>query len=63
MGKLGPVLMDGAMQDGWVIVERYDRMWSTGEGKGKRLQYSFLESPMNSMKRKKDRKMKDEVPR
>ena len=38
-------------------------MWSTGEGKGKQLQYSFLESPMNSMKRKKDRTLKDEPPR
>ena len=53
----------GAMQDGWVMVERSDRMWSTGEGKGKQLQYSFLESPMNSMKRKKDRTLKDELPR
>ena len=51
------------MQDGWVMVERSDRMWSTGEGKGKQLQYSFLESPMNSMKRKKDRTLKDELPR
>ena len=28
-----------------------DRMWSTGEGNGKLLQYSCLENPMNSMKR------------
>ena len=27
----------GANQDGWVMVERPDRMWSTGEGKGKPL--------------------------
>ena len=32
-----------------VMVERSDRMWSTGEGNGKPLQYSFLENPMNSM--------------
>ena len=38
-------------------------MWSTGEGNGKPLQYSFLENPMNSMKRQKDRKLKDELPR
>ena len=38
-----------ATQDGLVMVERYDRMWSTGEGNGKPLQYSFLENPMNSM--------------
>ena len=39
----------GATQDGWVIVERSDRMWSTGEENGKPLQYSCLENPMNSM--------------
>ena len=38
-------------------------MWSTGEGNGKPLQYSFLENPMNSMKRQKDRTLKDELPR
>ena len=41
----------GATEDGWVMVERSDRMWSTGEGNGKPLQYSCLENPMNSMKR------------
>ena len=41
----------GATQDGRVMVERFDRMWSTGEGNGKSLQYSCLENPMNSMKR------------
>ena len=39
----------GATQDGQVMVERSDRMWSTGEGNGKPLQYSYLENPMNSM--------------
>ena len=38
-------------------------MWSTGEGNGKPLQYSCLENPMNSMKRQKDRILKDELPR
>ena len=38
-------------------------MWSTGEGTGKPLQYSCLENPMNSMKRQKDRTLKDELPR
>ena len=38
-------------------------MWSTGEGNGKRLQYSCLENPLNSMKRQKDRTLKDELPR
>ena len=39
----------GATQDGQVMVERSDRMWSTGEGNGKPLQYSCLESPMNTL--------------
>ena len=51
----------GATQDGWVVVERSDRMWSTGEGNGKPLQYSCLENSMNSMKRQKDRTLKDEL--
>ena len=38
-------------------------MWSTGEGNGKPLQQSYLENPMNSMKRQKDRTLKDELPR
>ena len=45
------------------MVERSDRMWSTGEGNGKPLQYSCLENPMNSMKREKDKTLKDELPR
>ena len=43
--------------------ESSDRMWSTGEGNGKTLHYSCLENPMNSMKRQKDRTLKDELPR
>ena len=39
------------------------KMWPTGERNGKPLQYSCLESPMNSMKRQKDRTLKDELPR
>ena len=38
-------------------------MWSTGEGIGKPLQDSCLENPQNSMKRQKDRMLKDELPR
>ena len=38
-------------------------MCSTGEGNGKPLQYSCLESPMNSMKRKKGMTLKDELSR
>ena len=43
------------------MLERSDRMWSTGEGNSKPLQYSCLENPMNSMKRQKDRTLKDEL--
>ena len=46
-----------------VMVERSDRMWSTGEGNGKSLQYSCLENPMNSMERQTDRILKEELPR
>ena len=56
-------MLSGATQDRRVMVERSDRMWSTGEGNGKLLQYSCLENPMNSMKRQKDRTLKDELPR
>ena len=56
-------MLCGATQDGWVMVERSDRMWSTGEGNGKSLQYSCLENPKNSMKRQKDRTLNDELPR
>ena len=52
-----------ATQDGWVMVESSDKMQSTGKGNGKPLQYSCLENPMNSMKRQKDKTLKDEFPR
>ena len=45
------------------MVERSDRMWSTGEGNGKPLQDSCLEKPMNSMKRQHDRILKEELHR
>ena len=44
-------------------MEKSDRMWSTGEGNGKPLQYSCLENPINSMKRQKDRILKKELRR
>ena len=53
----------GATQDRGVMVEGYDKMWSTGEGNVKTLQYSCHENSMNTMKRQKDRTLKDEVPR
>ena len=53
----------GATQDRRVMVERADRMWSTGEGNGKPLQYSCLVNPMNSTKRQIDRILKEEHPR
>ena len=45
------------------MVERSDRMWSTGEGNGKPLQYSCLENPINSMKRQNDRILKKVFPK
>ena len=45
------------------MVEKSDRMWSTGEGNGKPLQYSSLENPMNSRKRQNNRILKGELPR
>ena len=53
----------GATQDRRVMVERSNRMWSTGEGNGKPLQYSCLENPMNSIKWQNDRILKEELPR
>ena len=52
-----------ATQDRRVMVESSDKMWSTGEGNGKPLQYSCLENPMNSMKRQKDMTPKGKLPR
>ena len=49
-----------ATQDGRVMMERSDRMWFTGEGNGKPLQYSCFGNPMNSMKRQNDRILKEE---
>ena len=45
------------------MVESSNKIWSTGKGNGKPLQYSCLGNPMNSMKRQKDRTPKDELPR
>ena len=45
------------------MVESSDKTWPTGEGNDKPLQYSRLESTMNSMKRQKDMTLKDELPR
>ena len=50
-----------ATQDRRVMVESSGKLWSTREGNGKPLQYSCLENPMNSMKRQKDRTLKDEL--
>ena len=56
-------MLCGATQDGRVMAERSDRMWSTGEGNGKPLQYSCLENLMNSMKRQNGRILKEELTR
>ena len=45
------------------MVESPEKTWSTGEGNGKPLQYSYHENPINSMKRQKERTLKDELPR
>ena len=45
------------------MVESSDKMWSTGEGNGKPLQYSCLKNPRNSVKRQKDRTLKGEFPK
>ena len=55
--SLKPSHACGATQDGQVMVERSDRMCSTGKGNGKPLQYSCLENPMNSMNSMKRRKV------
>ena len=52
----------GATQEKRIMVERSDRMWSTGGGNGKPLQYSCLENPMSTMKRQNDRILKEELP-
>ena len=56
-------MLSRATQDGQVMVKSSDKMWSTGEGNGKPLQYSCLENPMNRMKRQKGMTLKDELPR
>ena len=52
-----------ATQDKWVMVESSDKMWSTGEGNGKPLQDSCLESCHEQYEKAKDRTLKDELPR
>ena len=52
-----------ATQDGWVMVESSDKTWSTGEGNGKPLQYSYRKNLVNSMEKQKDKTLKDELPR
>ena len=44
------------------MVEKTDRIWSTGERNGKPLQYSCLENLLKSMKRQNDRILKGELP-
>ena len=56
-------MLCGATEDRQVMVERSDRMWSSGEGNGTPLLYSCLENPMNSIKRQDDRILKEELPR
>ena len=51
-----------ATQDGRVMVENSDKIWLTGEGNGKPLQYSCLENPMTVWKGKKIRHWKMNSP-
>jgi len=52
-----------AAKDVWVMVKSPEKTWSIGEGNGKPLQYSCLENLMNSIKRQKDRILKEQLPR
>ena len=52
-----------ATQVRWVMVKISDKMWSTGGGNDKPLQYSCLENPMNSQKRQNNSTLKDELSR
>ena len=52
-----------ATEEARVMAGSSDKTWSTGEGNGKPLQYSCLENPINSMKRQKDRTLKDDLPK
>ena len=45
------------------MVDSSNKTWSTGEENGKPFQYSCLENPINTMKRQKDRTLKEELPR
>ena len=56
-------MLCGATQDEQDMVEKSERIWSTGEGYGKPLQYSCFENPMNSTKRQNDRILNEELPR
>ena len=55
------IMLCRSTQNGRVMVESSNKMWSTGERNGKPLQYSSLENPTNSMKWQKDRTLKDEL--
>ena len=45
------------------MVASFDKTLSTGEGNSKPLQFSCLGNPMNSMKKQKDRTLKNELPK
>ena len=52
-----------ATQNGQVTANSSEKTWSTGEGNGNLLQYSCLETPMNSMKGQNGMTLEDELPR
>ena len=56
-------MSSGVIQDRQVMMESSDKMWSPGEVNVNPLQYSYLDNPMNGIKRQKDRTLKYELPR
>ena len=60
VGKPKHTAFHPAMLSSWRYLLK---VWYTVEGKGRPLQHSCLENPMNSLKRQKDMTLKDEPPR
>ena len=52
-----------ATQDGQLIVNNSNKIWSPGGENDNTLQYSYVEKPMDSMKRQKFRTLEDEPTR
>ena len=52
----------GATQDGWVMVESLTECGPLVKGMTNQVSILALRTPMNTMKRQKDRTLKDELP-